>query len=714
MRQGGDSNEEIPARYRLKLRPSFKTAGAFDPAEYNNSGLFPGWDYAPTMPNAFASPVLLLLYFVPEILSATLSAQYDDKLFSPKAYEKALSPELGFVFHQIQSLCCSGLIQQIKSKIDPLKPRIGAWHASNFLTTLASMPEAEQLQILDGSPAAVDHPRRPEAFYRFLAYQLDRELSKNSGKKVVDSLQGLDFISINQFIAGTSPASHSETRVLTVDLFYDTFGADTGTKGVRFGELLQRSLCRETRLRAWNHTSKAYETIVQRKIATSLPKILGLSCACAGRKDEDGLCVWRADDGKFPWLPEFVEIELEADGNVVVREMQGCGDEASWIDFKGESSLPPAISKLVSETSSPTKHRYRLDAVLSYVVDDAAEAAVDDDHPGHHVLHARVPREYKARAIKMQQQEADMRASLELDSTKLVMTADLDPDIFRKRSARAGEILSQQSDDDSEWVLYNGFLVSKTVVEDARAFHVTFKEPCLVIFRSLDEESGESGNKTHSFVSPRIPVQVMNARSLGANGSKTSTEFKLDVMSEGKLVAFDAEFVSVQEEEASINESGAKVVIRETRHAVGRISVIDCDSRKVILDDHVLPKERVVDYLTRFSGIVAEDLDPVKSPHNLISSRSAYLKLRYLMEQGCIFVGHGLRQDFLTLNLIVPPHQILGKLQQCQVVCLERVVCLTQNFPRYCRNIPPTWHEVYVSPFLIKLCARERYAAGHP
>jgi PAB-dependent poly(A)-specific ribonuclease subunit 2 len=129
-------------------------------------------------------------------------------------------------------------------------------------------------------------------------------------------------------------------------------------------------------------------------------------------------------------------------------------------------------------------------------------------------------------------------------------------------------------------------------------------------------------------------------------------------------VAFDAEFVSVQEEETRMNESGSKVVIRDTRYAVARISVIDCDTRKVILDDHVLPKERVVDYLTRFSGIVAEDLDPVKSPHNLISSRSAYLKLRYLMEQGCIFVGHGLRQDFMTLNLIVPPHQILGKFQR--------------------------------------------------
>ena len=66
---------------------------------------------------------------------------------------------------------------------------------------------------------------------------------------------------------------------------------------------------------------------------------------------------------------------------------------------------------------------------------------------------------------------------------------------------------------------------------------------------------------------------------------------------------------------------------------------------------------------TRFSGIVAQDLDPSKTTHNLISTRSAYLKLRYLMERGCIFVGHGLRQDFATVNLAVPPHQILDTVE---------------------------------------------------
>lgn len=98
-------------------------------------------------------------------------------------------------------------------------------------------------------------------------------------------------------------------------------------------------------------------------------------------------------------------------------------------------------------------------------------------------------------------------------------------------------------------------------------------------------------------------------------------------------MAFDAEFVSVQEEESVLNHSGNKVTVRDTRHALARVSVIDCRSGNVIVDDYVLPKEPVVDHLTRFSGIVQSDLDPKSSPHHLVSTRTAYLKLRCLKER---------------------------------------------------------------------------------
>ena len=41
----------------------------------NNTRLWPGWDYAPSMPNAYAAPVLLMLYFTTEIRNEMLKCQ---------------------------------------------------------------------------------------------------------------------------------------------------------------------------------------------------------------------------------------------------------------------------------------------------------------------------------------------------------------------------------------------------------------------------------------------------------------------------------------------------------------------------------------------------------------------------------------------------------------------------------------------------------------
>ena len=67
----------------------------------------------------------------------------------------------------------------------------------------------------------------------------------------------------------------------------------------------------------------------------------------------------------------------------------------------------------------------------------------------------------------------------------------------------------------------------------------------------------------------------------------------------------------------------------------------------------------MVDYLTRYSGLVPGDLDESISRHFLCPMKAAYVRLRQLVDAGVIFVGHGLKTDFEMMNLVVPPSQTL-------------------------------------------------------
>jgi len=132
------------------------------------------------------------------------------------------------------------------------------------------------------------------------------------------------------------------------------------------------------------------------------------------------------------------------------------------------------------------------------------------------------------------------------------------------------------------------------------------------------------------------------------------------------ILAIDAEFVMLSPEEKVI-VNGLEGVKTPARLGLARISVLRGDPGPgfgvCCIDDYVRTVEPVYDYLTRFSGLKEGDLDPSTSAHYLTTLKRAYMKLRYLIDAGCVFVGHGLKKDFRMINIDVPPNQVIDTVE---------------------------------------------------
>ena len=75
----------------------------------------------------------------------------------------------------------------------------------------------------------------------------------------------------------------------------------------------------------------------------------------------------------------------------------------------------------------------------------------------------------------------------------------------------------------------------------------------------------------------------------------------------------------------------------------------------MIIDDYIKTPlcDTVHDYLTQYSGIQETDLNPLTSTKHLATFKSTYTKILYMIENGVIFVGHALSNDFNMLNIYV-------------------------------------------------------------
>lgn len=217
----------------------------------------------------------------------------------------------------------------------------------------------------------------------------------------------------------------------------------------------------------------------------------------------------------------------------------------------------------------------------------------------------------------------------------------------------AGHLVAYAKVETGDWMLFNDFLVRPVEAKEALTFDVEWKTPAIVILERLD----------HNLALDSLPQSVDPSilfKDVNMSRRRVRVQHKpLDTLpTKGTLIAIDAEFVALQTEELEIRSDGSRKVLRPTKMSLARVSVLRDDGQPFI-DDYIHTSEKIVDYLTEFSGIKSGDLDPNHSPHTVVPLKVAYKKLRLLVDLGCIFIGHGLPKDFRTINIVVPSSQVV-------------------------------------------------------
>ncbi|OSC96358.1 hypothetical protein PYCCODRAFT_1481973 [Trametes coccinea BRFM310] len=222
---------------------------------------------------------------------------------------------------------------------------------------------------------------------------------------------------------------------------------------------------------------------------------------------------------------------------------------------------------------------------------------------------------------------------------------------------------AEQSQESEPWYIFNDFLVQNMTEEEVLSVPSNWKVPAILYFERMDLRQRIDLSSLPDKMDPTILCHDTN---IAVNREPRMIKHEPlryeELPKPGTLIAIDAEFVSMQQEETEYRSDGTKKVIRPARLSLARVSVLRGDGPKEgvpFIDDHIHTSEIIVDYLTEFSGIKFGDLDPSLSRYTLTPLKVVYKKLRLLVDSGCTFIGHGLSKDFRIINIFVPPEQVI-------------------------------------------------------
>ncbi|XP_064456629.1 PAN2-PAN3 deadenylation complex catalytic subunit PAN2-like [Ornithodoros turicata] len=612
----------IPQLYK-KIDVKYSRMGIedFDFNLYNRT-CFAGLET--NLPNAYCNNMIQVLYFIAPLRCAVMNHTCQR--------EFCLACELGFLFHMLDT--AQGIPCQ----------------ASNFLRAFRTIPEASALGLIlsdsDDARKKVNFPRLVQSWTRFVLQQIhsetlgvvDEEAQKTEKTTEMESpvskLFGWTLINSNQCRCGS--VRQKESTTLLCSLVYPPV-PEKGISQYPFTAILERSLCLESSMPTWCEKCEKYQPTLQSKRLKSLPDILTIS---SGLENQQDLSFWQAQvelfgskeqKGNFRNAPVAKRCRY---GNCCSRP--GC----KFFHDRDKTKRYTQIDASLHTTASswlPLSIRIKLDedGVVSIARADCKDNEDDKEEADDSL--------YELVAVV---------SVVNNTRSNIVSCVRVGPSYHLRHQGGAAV----------HWYLFNDFTILPITPEEAVWLPLDWKLPC-VLYYSLAKLNAKHNSSVKVPLTADVFLQDVSLVSRSGPSHVTFTPLTPDEMlGQGDIVAMDAEFVTLNQEEAEIRSDGTRSTIRPSHMSVARISCLRGQGMLEgvpFIDDYISTQEQVVDYLTQFSGIQPGDLDVTISSKHLTTLKSTYQKLRYLVDEGVIFVGHGLKNDFRVINLVVPPEQVI-------------------------------------------------------
>ncbi|GAA5946166.1 hypothetical protein JCM3765_000141 [Sporobolomyces pararoseus] len=499
--------------------------------------------------------------------------------------------------------------------------------ASNFSRAFGENPQVTALGLIDlenDSSKTTAYSTLIQTFNRYLLEQMTTESSLPPNIVPTPAL----LLKNSPFSTEPGKATPPMAQLVRVDLKSLSTCSNCGAKGERETPANVVDLIYPRRAMSNEPTpSTSFASIV----SSSLTRETIAKLPCSSCRQNTHIRMRRALPESTPLPPVLVfnagvrtadELELWMD-----KRGNG-GDRKRWLKSKFTLGKGQNGEPVVSETGKKSK------------------------------LKAKDPVDYELRAMVVQIQA-------EGDAPHLVALARVSP---------------EGSDAAPSWHLFNDFLVRPISEEEALSFSGDWKIPAVLFYERVDSKEILDFSSLPLQGDPSILCEDITISKHRDRSMIKHEPFRLDELPRrGTLVSIDAEFVSLQQEEAEFHSDGTKKVIRPSRMTLARVSVLRGEGVGTgipFIDDHIHTSEPVVDYLTEFSGIRAGDLDPFSSRHTLVPLKVAYKKLRMLVDLGCVFIGHGLNKDLRIINIYIPPSQIIDTVNIYHLASRQRKLSL--------------------------------------